>query len=355
VGATAALALALAPLTDAAAAVYCADTAAAIHDALLAAQGDGEDDEVRVVAGTYAAAGIGFGYATAEHHALVLSGGWDPGCGQRDPAATTTFDGGDQVRTLILEVVGTGGIEVEGLTFAHGLVTGTNTGAGLYAQSDGDILIEDDVFVSNQGTNFAAGLYAGGNAGSLTLRNNLFIANRAGSDAAGEVVENGPAVQVSGNTVIANTATNADGDGNGGLYLGGEAHFTVANNLFWNNGAFDVRNQTLAATFLHNDYAHLIGQAPGAESEGDLDVEPDFAPGLLNLHLAPGSPLVNAGADDLPAGLGVFDASGADRLQGRHVDIGAYETDVIFTDGVDRAAQALPSQGADGDRQGNAP
>jgi hypothetical protein len=332
------IALAAGLIAPAHAHVYCAASATSLHDALIAAEANGADDEVRVVTGTYAAPGIGFGYSTAEHHALYVSGGWEPTCTRRYVTTTTTLDGGDQARALILLVVGPGAIRVAGLTFANGLATGTNTGAGLYAESDGDIVIEDDVFVANQGTNFAAGLYAGGNAGSLTVRNNLFIANTAGSDASGELIENGSAAVVSGNTVIANTATNVDGDGNGGLYLGGEAHYTVANNLFWANGAFDVRNQTLAATFLHNDYAHLYGQAPGSDSEGDIDAEPDFASGLLNLHPAPDSPLVNAGYDAVPGGLGTFDAGGAARLQGRHVDIGAYETDVLFADGVDRGS-----------------
>ena len=329
-------AMAMSSLTDALATVFCAGSSAAIHDALLAAENNGADDEVRIVSGTYQAAGTGFGYATGEDRALAVSGGWEPTCTRRYVTTTTTLDGGDEVRIMILEAVGPGAISVAGLTFANGrLASGTNTGAGLYVQTEGAILIEDNVFVSNAGTDYAAGLTAGGNDGSLILRNNLFIGNSAGSSAAGELIENGAQATVSGNTVIANTATSADGDGNGGLYFGGEAHYTVANNLFWDNGAFDVRNQTLAATFLHNDYAHGAGQPPGPDSEGDLDVEPDFAPGLLNLHTAPGSPLVNAGYDALPAGLGSFDAGGDMRRQGQHVDIGAYETDVIFRDGLE--------------------
>ena len=73
-------AMAMSSLTDALATVFCAGSSAAIHDALLAAENNGADDEVRIVSGTYQAAGTGFGYATGEDRALAVSGGWEPTC-----------------------------------------------------------------------------------------------------------------------------------------------------------------------------------------------------------------------------------------------------------------------------------
>jgi hypothetical protein len=67
-------------------------------------------------------------------------------------------------------------------------------------------------------------------------------------------------------------------------------------------------------------------------------VDPGFAPGPLNLRLSADSPLVDAGLDAAPGGIGAFDVAGAARVHGAHVDIGAYETiDSIFADGFEAA------------------
>jgi hypothetical protein len=301
------------------------------------ASANGEDDEVRISVGTYLA-NPGFAYFSDGTDALVVSGGWILSCSSRVFGSKSTLDGDHHFAIMNL-ISATGDITVTDLEFVDGSIAGGgNDGAGLYVSTDGEALIERNAFYLNEGINLAGGLYAGTNAGTLNMRNNVFLGNAAASAGAGELIANGAQAFVTGNTVVANSATSPDGDGNGGFYLGGEAHFTVANNLLWNNGAFDLRNQTLAATFLHNDYAHLLGQEPGPHSSGNLDMEPDFAPGLLNLHLAPASPLVNAGEDAAPGGLGARDAAGVIRLQGAHVDIGAYETDVLFVGGF----EALP-------------
>jgi len=62
---------------------------------------------------------------------------------------------------------------------------------------------------------------------------------------------------------------------------------------------------------------------------------PQFASGLLNFRLAPDSPLVNRGFDLSSGDIGAWDLAGGERLQGVHVDIGAYESDVLLRDGFD--------------------
>ena len=50
---------------------------------------------------------------------------------------------------------------------------------------------------------------------------------------------------------------------------------------------------------------------------------------------APVSPLVNAGLDTPPGVLDCCDLSGVQRVVGAHIDIGAYESDVLLRDGFE--------------------
>ena len=81
-----------------------------------------------------------------------------------------------------------------------------------------------------------------------------------------------------------------------------------------------------------------MGPRP-SKSSPRRDVDPQFAPcpGFLcfNFELSPQSPLVDAGDDTTPGGLTAIDLAGKPRVLGAHVDIGAYENEVIFVDGFE--------------------
>jgi len=120
--------------------------------------------------------------------------------------------------------------------------------------------------------------------------------------------------------------------------------FTVqyTNNIFWDNnpdaldGTYDLRaDSALGAAFPHaslfNNDVLAVFSAPLAQS-GNVAVDPAFVDAASgDFHLRSTSPLVDAGLD-APAtgGVGALDLGGASRLQGQHLDMGAYETDPEF-------------------------
>jgi hypothetical protein len=55
----------------------------------------------------------------------------------------------------------------------------------------------------------------------------------------------------------------------------------------------------------------------------------------VDYRLAPNSPAIDAGDDFPPGSVGPTDFTGQPRIQGRHVDIGAYETEVASPTGGD--------------------
>ena len=84
----------------------------------------------------------------------------------------------------------------------------------------------------------------------------------------------------------------------------------------------------------NNDLGTKDGFAPLSESN-ELNVDPGFS-GFFSFQPGPASPMVNAGLDAAPGGIGgCCDASGASRVVGKHVDIGAYESDVLLRNGFD--------------------
>ena len=89
----------------------------------------------------------------------------------------------------------------------------------------------------------------------------------------------------------------------------------------------------LPPVLFHNDIGVELGFAADAASAGNFNRDPQFAPGFLNLRLSSASALVNTGLASAPGGIGDTDVTGAQRLQFPNVDIGAYETDVIFFGG----------------------
>ena len=205
-------------------ATFCVSNATELQAALTMAQGNGEDDTIQIVQGTYNG---NFIYAATEANSLTLEGGYISECGSRvvDPA-NTILDGGasDHVLTLFTNHTA-GNFYVEGLLLRNGLAT---AGGGLYIRTQGNV----------------------------TLTNNIFAENKAISD--NEIdgggacyVFNGATVNVNNNTFIDNT-TNQRG---GGAYI---ASATLSNNTFAGNTAICGAGTYIigTATLINNNFTY---------------------------------------------------------------------------------------------------
>ena len=92
----------------------------------------------------------------------------------------------------------------------------------------------------------------------------------------------------------------------------------------------------------HNDIGTLLG-TPDPGSVNNLSVDPGFVGGG-DYHLVDGSPAINVGWNFPAGGLPVQDLEGAPRIQGSVVDLGAYESPVLFVDGFDDGDTSAWSQ-----------
>jgi hypothetical protein len=326
--------LALAASHGAQATSVCVSNADQLASALAAAQTNGQDDIIRVVAGTYLL-DSGLAFDSQEPDDLAISGGFDANC-QVQTADFTVLDGQHLVRPLDI-VNDHGDITVDRLQVRGGVTSALPGGAGLHASSiSGDVSIERCEFIDNDSASYAGGVEADTLTGSLRITSNLVAANTSLYFGGIVLFQDSGVAYVVGNTVVLNHDLQGMA---GGLTINGNATFALGNNILWNN------NQD-AGDDLHSDAEHLrinndIGIIGGTVSVADLvvgeqDVDPGFeqcGPPCSGFGLAGTSPLVNAGNDSPYGGIGSLDLAGGPRRIGVHVDIGAFESDVLLRDG----------------------
>ncbi|MEO7063945.1 MAG: hypothetical protein ABI082_09285 [Dokdonella sp.] len=333
-----ATALILAGLASAThATVFCVNSEATANAALTTAQANGADDEVDIVAGTYALT-TGLYFSSAEAHSLTVVGGWNAGCSAFTGAATV-LDGQGLVRPLFVAESGSASINIQWLTFADGLST-NNRGGGLSVFTDsGEIRIDHNRFIFNRADDYGGALDAYTNGGQMRVRGNLFFANSAANIGGAELTSNNSVAYVIGNTILGNSSDNFNSSG--GLAVSGAAHFWVSDNIVWNNtanGAVDLSAGAWIA-LINNDVGTKGGTQPDPVSQGNQSVAPDFAScaglGCFSFELMRASTLVDAGYDSPPGGALAYDLAMKPRTIGPHVDIGAYEQDVLFRNGFE--------------------
>ena len=348
--------------TAADAATWCVGTTAELRSALAAAEGNGEDDEIRIRIGHYAAAPGGtlydatFAYRTAENHDLTLRGGYITAfgspCGFRTTDANQTELSGSHLEGVLAVVAdpGTSGdIRIETLTLRDGRATSAAASVHLFgfAGFNGDISVDRIIVRNNDvpGSSSTQGSLNVVTWGRVSITNSLFLANRTGgtTSALSLVMNSGGSESnhIVGNTFVANSCLS------GGVCAdvlqirsdaGGDTQVVVANNAFaLNDSADDLGVDGPLGLFLYHN--NFVGLSTNVAPEVDVGNLALFNPGFVDplggdFRLLPESPLRDAGATSLA--LTERDLDGLPRIHGADVDIGAYESRVeLFSDGFE--------------------
>ena len=141
----------------------CVDSSVELQAALTAAGGNGADDVIQVVEGTYLTPGAPFSYTTSESFGLQLLGGFTPGCTDRAVAPANTILDGDELTPVLRVEPGAstnGALHLQGFTIQHRLATGAET-AGLevggLAGFNGRVTIDHNIIRDNRAASGVAG------------------------------------------------------------------------------------------------------------------------------------------------------------------------------------------------------
>ena len=215
--------------------------------------------------------------------------------------------------------------------------TTTNNAAGGVTVQDGSFLLNSIIRYNTPKGDFGGVRVR--TATSCTVANCLIYGNKAdGGKTVGGLGINDAAVHyVYNNTIVGNIQTSTSNTSRCGLRVNVSTASVIANNIVWGNKVNDeVQAEQVefksdykkgqAANFINN--AVVLAETFGTNTMLLTDVDPGFVNAAeADYTLAPNSSLIDAGADAYAQG--EFDLAGKARIQGLHVDLGAYETEMI--------------------------
>jgi len=318
-------------------------------------------DEIWVAGGTYRPGASGVPTATFQlKSGVTLYGGFN-GSGtsraDRNWLAQPTILSGDldgsgglTANDAYHVVTGISGATLDGFIVTGGNAVGGaphNVGGGLYNVASSPTL-RQIVFIGNAASMSGGGMYNTGS--SPLLANVLFSGNTAGTGG-------GLANTSSSNLSLSNVtfSGNIASVSGGGIY-NLSSNLALRNSVLWGNTAptqSQIANTTSTVNILYSDIQGAFGGGNwdttlGTDGGGNLDADPLFADangaddiyGTLddNARQQPGSPLINAGSNgQIPAdGSDLdndrntsenlpYDLDNRSRIEGRVVDMGAYE------------------------------
>ncbi len=244
-------------------------------------------------------------------------------------------------------IYGSARIEITGSVFERDS-TNANGGA-VCASGTGNLYSVGNFFNSNYALGSGGALSIG--AGSDTVVNNVFVANKSGSGGGSglDVRATANAVSFVANNSIAQNVTT----GTGALRISGSAGTVkVYNNLLWGNsagsGTADINNATSGATVTQsNNYTTPNPQFTNASNP--IGTDNIWGTADDGLQISSTSSAVNAGNNAYTAGL-TTDITGAARIQGGTVDAGAYESPVAACPDISSTSSTNPTScaGVDG-------
>ena len=322
--------------------VFCANNSTDFETVLDLAENNGQADEIRLrVNTTYTRNNpSGFLVNPADNRDLVISGGWNAGCNQRIEGNRTIIDGQfARPGMQILSVGGAGQFElrIEYLDFFNAASADGRPALSVTSNPGNtdnriDLLVQNNRFFLNGNAQTGVSGLATQVNGNVLVRGNLFFANTSVVAVAQLRCETGTA-SISHNTFVNNTAQGVGGT----LQIPGDCVHEIDNNLFWGNTQPDFRSASSGQIYRlrNNNFDQRAGQAQPQLEVGTRFVDPLFAPNLLESRLLDGSPMIDAGFSNPPAGLPPLSLDELPRLTGPAPDIGALEFDQILRDGFE--------------------
>jgi YD repeat-containing protein len=378
---------------DACTIVRCVSNSAQLQAALTQSQGNGMNDIIQLVQGTYRVSENGnrrFSYASDESSSIVLKGGYTSACVSRaaEPS-NTVIDGqgiyqdgypsgegfpmssvltlfnwtlspynhiivdGMAIRNGTSNYVGgiCVGSYVPDITVNNCVISGnTMTAAngecgGIYVYTDeGFITLSNTIIKDNASSGTGGGAYIDAGYGEGLLINNIFTGNTSSSYSGG--IFTGGKVGLINNSITENTASWFAG----GLYLDPQTSLIdIYNNIIRGNTAPDGGDIYIDYCYyppctvnaFNNDFEpnKVIG---AFTNEGNnMNVDPlFFDPARDNFHLSANSPVKDRGNNAAPL-LPDTDFEGDDRIKDATVDIGADEYYVLSNISVSPASKAF--------------
>lgn len=247
------------------AAVYCVNTGAALRTALSTAENNAEDDDIKIVQGTYVG---NFIYTSSQANKLSIRGGYDEGCANRtiDPA-NTIIDGNKYNYVLALYAPNVAAeFLIEGLALVNGHRSADGGGIYVATNQDGQVKIEKNIVAYNSATNGGGGIVVTGTANlvqntiaynsassqggglsigaaNITLSNNWIRDNISGTQGGGAYLCCGT-TNLAKNLITTNTSNN---QGGGGIHVLSATSVIFNNNAIMNNQGKDYGGGTYIA------------------------------------------------------------------------------------------------------------
>jgi hypothetical protein len=318
------------------AATYCVQNATGLHSALNQAVSNGQDDTIRIVAGTLPVDDVThLSFSSGQDDDLSILGGYDATCtALAGPGAKSRLVGtGNQpLGYLAMYGASTGHMLLQRLVWQNGAANTSQ--AAVEINTSGSLQIEQSAFLD---------LHGGANrphaveirvTGAFNLLNNVFARNISGEASGTSVIYlssfTGETAHVTGNTFTDNHGVNGV---TSALQIEGTRIWSVANTILYGNGTIYSLKLPPSAELRNNDIDYYAGTP--AYVSGNLSVDPQLVGGD-DYHLALGSLLVNAGFNAADGGVGPYDYDGNPRVVSGYIDIGAYERqDVLFANGFE--------------------
>ncbi len=199
----------------ASAATFCVNTATALQNALTTAATNGQDDEVRIVQGTYKG---NFAYATStETSNLTVAGGYTTGCTKQTLDPSNTILNGNQAGTVLsIDASNASGkIYLGGLLLTNGKTKAPDGGGiSIRVSNKGFVAVDSNIIEYNESNDYCGGgIFIEGGTARFTF--NVILGNKA-SAGGGACIIVYSSILALGNSVIGNET---DGSGSGGGIL----------------------------------------------------------------------------------------------------------------------------------------